>query len=120
MSQSTLDQTTPEPPAMMLPPERQALVTLLSQVYRSVDWREQGGKNRHERWSGMLRVATRAETVGELVDNLCKRLGVGSIWQGDDVPALIATCEPHADALLDWADRETVPVAMLAYQEARA
>lgn len=95
-------------------------MTLLSQVYRSVDWAEQGGKNRLDRWSGMLRVASRAETVGELIDNLCKRLGVGSVWGGDAMPDLIATCTPHADSLLDWVDRETVPVAMLAYQEARS
>lgn len=35
------------------------------------------------------------------------------------VTALIAACEPHQAALLDLVDRETVPVAMLAYQAAK-
>lgn len=70
-----------------------------------------------DRWSGMLMVASRAETVGELINNLCKRLGVGA--PRGDITALLAACEPHEAALLDLVDRETIPVAMLAYQAAK-
>jgi len=101
-----------------LPPGREALIDLLASIYRAVDWRAQGGSSVQDRWSGMLMVASRAETVGELVNNLCKRLGVGSVW-GDTMPAQIAACEPYEADLLDWVDRETVPVAMRAYSRAR-
>lgn len=63
-------------------------------------------------------VSSRAETIGELANNLCKRLGVGSTY-GNDLPALLAAISPHERAVLDWIDREAVPVAMLAYNKAK-
>lgn len=63
-------------------------------------------------------VSSRAETVGELVDTLCSRLGVGAL-PTVDAPTLLSEAEPHADSLIDWIDRETVPVAMIAYQRAK-
>lgn len=101
-------------------PGQPELVQLLALVYKSVDWKVQGGKNVLDRWSGMILVASRAETVSEMINTLCTRLGVGSIRaQSDVVVALLDACKPHDRELLELADREAVPLAMMAYDMAR-
>lgn len=118
-----MSQTTPTEPTatLSLEPGQAEVIRLLSAVYRAVDWKAQGGKSVLDRWSGMILVASRAGTVGELLSSLCARLGVGSLHGtiGHELPALLAACQPYQAALLDWVAREHVPVAMLAYQKAR-
>lgn len=101
-------------------PGRSELIWLMAMVYRSVDWRAQGGKSVLDRWSGMVMVASRAETVAEFINNLCKRLGVGAPMTIDgDLIDLLDACAPHDRELLDLVDREAIPLAMLAYDVAR-
>lgn len=108
-------------PTLRSEPARQPgeaeLIALLALVYRSVDWRAQGGRSVLDRWSGMVLVASRAETVGEFVSSLCARLGVGSL--ASDAVELLAACHPYEAALLDWVAREHIPVAMMAYAAAK-
>jgi hypothetical protein len=93
------------------------LYKLLATVYRNVDWSVQGGKSILDRWSGMLLVASRQETLGALVNSLCTRLGVGRLPEAAN--ELIAACKPYDRQLLDLVADETVPVAMAAYAEAK-
>jgi hypothetical protein len=93
------------------------LIRLLALVYRAVDWKTQGGKSVLDRWSGMLLVASRSDTVGELVNTLCTRLGVGNI--PSDAVDLIAACQPLERALLDLVAAEHIPVAAAAYTKAK-
>lgn len=97
------------------------MVRLLALVYRSVDWGKQGGSSVLDRWAGMVLVASRANTVGGVVNDLCQRLGVGIPRETErgEIEALLASCQPHEGALLDWLDEETIPVATMAYGEAR-
>lgn len=68
-----------------------------------------------DRWSGMVMVASRAETIGEFANNLCKRLGVGSTYPASELAEAIIAITPYERDVLDWIDREAIPVAMMAY-----
>lgn len=68
-----------------------------------------------DRWSGMVMVASRAETIGEFANNLCKRLGVGSTYPAAELAEAIIAVTPYERDVLDWIDREAIPVAMMAY-----
>lgn len=72
-----------------------------------------------DRWSGMVMVASRAETIGEFANNLCKRLGVGSTYPAADLAGAVVAIAPHEREVLDWIDREAIPVAMMAYAKAK-
>ena len=108
-------ETAPEPIELPGEPE---LTDLLALVYRAVDWKTQGGKSVLDRWSGMCLVASRAETIGALVNTLCTRLGVGAL--PPESTTLLTACKPHERALLGLMADETVPMAMKAYAKARA
>jgi len=91
----------------------------LASIYKSVDWARQGGASVLDRWSGMVMVASRAETIGEFANNLCKRLGVGSTYPAAELADAVIAIEPYEMDILDWIDREAIPVAMMAYAKAR-
>lgn len=103
------------------PPGRTELLRLLALVWRSVDWQAQGGKSWDDRWAGMMITASTGESVGEVINTLCSRLGVGIPRERErgEIGALLAVCEPHANDLLDWLDRESIPVAAMSAQAAR-
>jgi hypothetical protein len=107
------------PTSLLSQPGRAETISLLASIYNAVDWNRQGGSSVLDRWSGMVMVAIRAETIGEFANNLCKRLGVGSTYPASDLSRLVEQISPHERDVLDWIDRETIPVAMMAYAKAK-
>lgn len=117
---SVENQMTPQTMTLQLSPERAALVRMLSIVYRSVNWAEQGGKSVMDRWESQLRGASiKGGTLGELGSRLCAALGVQSVRDSEAFIAALAFCEPSSDELLDWVRRETFVVATWAHVVAR-
>lgn len=105
----------PEDPATQ--PGEPELIEILAHLYRATDWAAIGGKSTLDIWGGRVLVASRAGTIGELVNRLATTLRLAHLPA--EVVPLIAACRPHERALLRLLATETIPLATAGYLRAR-
>lgn len=101
-----------------LRPGEAELVDLLAHLFRRADWeRIGGGGKRVTFWGSRILVASRAGTIGEMVNRLANTLLI-TVLPAEAIP-LMDACRQHEQALLRLLATEHVQIATRSYLRAR-
>lgn len=97
------------------------LVTILTAVWRRVDWRtmQRNKQSKADTFSTRLWFAAREESLGAAINTLCERLDVGAPAGPGDTDGYVKAyefCSKHEDEALEMLAEQYKHLAVLTYK----